>query len=244
MRKLILIMALPALLLTFAAPARAQDERPEFKMPCRAALKLGLNKFINAYGEKTEDYSTYGQKQAFEYWVNCKRPANDALAARLLSTPHNLGAYEAKRLQVDDVRDAFNKFGTALWGLRYLEEGGGTMWGLISVGAYAERENFMEIFIKTLALSERRSPLARRNVNASLSKIQRWLASNKRKPFTEGSEPEDIAQRKQSYQETIKETQDALSKLRDLLRDLPDLAASRLAAKMAAESKNALADTP
>jgi hypothetical protein len=238
-------MALPALLLTFALPVHAQDdERPEFKIPCRKALKLGLNKFINAYGERTQDYSTFGQKQAFEYWVNCKRPANDALAAKLLSTGYNLGAYEAMRLQVDDVREEFNKFGTALWGLRYLEAGGGTMWGLVSVGAYAERENFMEILIKTLAMSERRSPLARRKVNANLSKIQRWLASDKRKPFTEGSEPEDIARRKQSYQQTIKETQEALAKLRDLLRDLPDSAASRLAAKMASESKNALADTP
>jgi hypothetical protein len=245
MRKLILLMALPVFLLTFAPPAHAQDDqRPEFKMPCREALKLGLDKFINAYGERTQDYSTFGQKQGFEYWVNCKRPANDALAAKLLSTPYNLGAYEAKRLQVDDVREEFNKFGTALWGLRYLEEGGGTMWGLISVGAYAERENFMEILIKTLAMSERRSPIARRSVNASLSKIQRWLASDKRKPFTEGSEPEDVAQRKQSYQETLKETQAALAKLRDLLHDLPDAAASRLAAKMASEAKNALADTP
>jgi hypothetical protein len=233
------------LVLAFTPPAYSQnDERPEFKMPCREALKLGLDKFMDVYGKRMEDYSTVGQKQGFEYWVNCKRPANDALAEKLLSTGHNLGAYEAKRLQLDDVREELNKFGTALWGLRYLEEGGGTMWGLISVGAYAERENFMEILIRTLAMSERRKPLARRNVNASLLKIQRWLASDKRKPFTEGSEPEDVAHRKQSYQETLKETRDALAKLRDMLRDLPDIAAARLAAKMASESKNALADTP
>jgi hypothetical protein len=213
-------------------------------MPCQQALKLGLTKFMDVYGKKTQDYSTVGQKQAFEYWVNCKRPANDALAAQLLSAAYKLGVYEAKRLQVDDVREEFNKFGTALWGLKYLEEGGGTMWGLISVGAYAERENFMENLIRMLALPDRKSPRARRSVNASLAKIQRWLASAERKPFTEGSEPEDIAQRKQSYQETLKETEDALAKLRDLLRDLPDAAAARLAAEMASEAKNALADSP
>jgi hypothetical protein len=247
MRKLILRIALPVLLaLAFAPLAYAQDdERPEFKMSCPQVLRLGLEKFINVYGEKTQDYSTVGQKMAFEYWVNCKRPANDALAAKVLSAAYRLGAYEAKRLQVDETREEFNKFGSALWGLKYLEEGGGTMWGLISVGAYADRENFMETLIRTLALPERRSPRARRSVNASLSKIERWLANrNRRKPYTEGSEPEDVAQRQQSYRETMKETEDALAKLRDILNDLPDAAAERLATKMASETKNALADSP
>lgn len=238
MRKLILRITLPMLfLLAFAPAAYAQDEeRPEFKMPCPEALKLGLEKFMDVYGEKTQDYSTFGQKQAFEYWVNCKRPANDALAQERLS--------EEQRKQVETIREEFNKFGTALWGLRYLEEGGGTMWGLISVGSYAERENFMETFIKTLAMPDRRSARDRRKVNASLARIERWLSSNDRKPFTEGSEPEDITQRQQGYQETIKETQDALTKLRDILRTLPGAAAQRLAAEMADEAKNALADTP
>lgn len=237
MRKLILRIALPMLLLACAPLAYAQDEeRPEFKMPCQEALKLGFSKFIDVYGEKTQDYSTYGQKQAFEYWVNCKRPANDALAAERLS--------DEKRQQVNAAREEFNKFGAALWELRYLEEGGGTMWGLISVGSYAERENFMESFIKTLALPERKSVRARRNVNASLAKIQRWLTSGDRKPFTEGIEPENITPREQGYQETLKETQASLAKLRELLSALPDTAASRLAAEMASEAKNALADTP
>lgn len=245
MRKLILRITLPLLLLAFAPLAYAQeDERSDFKMPCARVLRLGLEKFTNAYGEKTQDYSTVGQKQAFEYWVNCKRPANDALATKLLSSAYGLGAYEAKRLQIDDTREAFNKFGSNLWSLKYYEAGGGTMWGLISVGAYAERENFMETLIRALALSERRSPRARRNINANLARIQRWLADGKRrKPFTEGSEPEDVAQRKQSYQETMKETQDALTKLRDILNDLPDAAAERLAMKMASETKNALEDS-
>jgi hypothetical protein len=74
------------MLLALAPAARAQDEeRPEFKMPCEEVLKLGLDKFMEVYGEKTQDYSTAGQKQGFEYWVNCKRPANDALAAESLS---------------------------------------------------------------------------------------------------------------------------------------------------------------
>jgi hypothetical protein len=237
MRKLFLRLALPVFLLAFVPMASAQeDERPEFKMPCRAALKLGFDKFIDVYGKRTQDYSTYGQKQAFGYWVDCKRPANDALAANILS--------EEKRKQVDSVREEFNKLGTALWGLTYLEAGGGTMWGLISVGSYAARENFMETLIRTLALPERRSIRARRSVSASLARIQGRLASSDRKPFTEGSEPEDVAQREQSYRETMKETKDSISKLRDILGALPDAAAERLAKEMASEAKNALSNSP
>ncbi len=240
MRKLSLRIALHGfllLLLALAPTAYAQDdERPEFKMPCEEVLKLGLDKFMDAYGKKTEDYSTAGQKIGFEYWVNCKRPANDALAAESLS--------EERRKQVEAAREEFNKFGTALWGLKYLEEGGGTMWGLISVGAYAEREKFMETFIRTLAAPERQSLRARRRANASLARIQRWLSAADRKPFTEGSEPEQVEQNKKYYEETIKETQDALAKLRDLLSELPDAAADRLATQMASETSDALSDTP
>ena len=246
MRKFILRIPLLVLLLALGPLAYAQDEeRPEFKMPCPQVLRLGLDKFTEVYGKKTEDYSTVGQKQAFEYWVNCKRPANDALAEKLLSARYKIGMYEAKRQQLDEAREWGNKFGSALWGLRCYEAGGGTMWGLISVGAYAERENFMETLIRALALPERKSPRARRNANASLAKIQRWLANGKqRQPFTEDVEPGDVTTRKQSYQEAMKETQDALAKLRDILNDLPDTAAERLAAKMASEAKNALEDSP
>lgn len=228
--------AIYGLLLTLVvfSGALAQEDI-EYKMPCEQVLKLGLDKFMDAYGEKTQDYSTYGQKQAFGYFVNCKRPVNDALAARTLS--------EAQRKQIDDVREAFNKFGSDLWGLKYLEEGGGTMWGLASVGSYAEREIFMETLIKTFAVSSKKSRGARLRANTSLLRIQRLLSSRDRQPFVEGAEPEDITQRKQSYQENMKEVRDGLTKLRSILAALPDPVADRLATQMASETKNALADS-
>jgi hypothetical protein len=237
MRKMILRIALPMLLLASSTLAYAQEEqRPEFKMPCQEVLKLGLDKFMDVYGEKTQDYSTAGQKEGFGYYVNCKRPANDALAAERLS--------EEKRQQVNAAREEFNKFGSSLWSLRYLEEGGGTMWGLVSVSSYAERENFMEALIKTLAMPDRKSLRARRRVNASLARIQKWLASSDRKPFTEHSEPDQIDQNKKYYQETLKEAQDSLAKLRDILSAMPDAAAEQLAAQMASEAKSALENSP
>jgi hypothetical protein len=246
MRKLSLRITLPILLLAFFVPAAyAQDNTmPDFKMSCPQVLKLGLEKFTEAYGKRTDDYSTAGQKAAFEYYVKCKRPANDELAERSLSAIYRIGMYEAKRLQIDDTRDGLNKFGAALWTLRYAEAGGGTMWGLVAANAYADREDFMETFIKALAASERSSPRAKRLVNASLAGIERWLSSPKRKPFTENTDPNDVVERKKLYLETMKEAREALANLRNILHDLPDLPAERLAARMAEETKNALADSP
>jgi hypothetical protein len=245
MRKLILRIALPVLLLAFVPYAHAQDdERPEFKLSCQQVLKLGLEKFTQVYGEKTQDYSTAGQKAAFEYYVNCKRPANDALAAKILSAAYRIGVYEAKRLQIDDTREELNKFGEALWTLRYAEEGGGTMWGLVAANAYAAREDFMETFTRSLVASDKKSPRARQRVNASLARIQRWLSARNRKPFVQYGDANEVTSNKQLYNETMMEARAALAQLRNILHDLPDAAAERLAAQMASETKNALADSP
>src|SRR2546421_1243399 len=213
-------------------------------MPCQEVVKLGLDKFADVYEKRTQEFSNAGQKAAFTYYVNCKRPANDALAAKLLYVRNGLGVYEAKRGQLEDVREELNKYGEALWTLRYAEEGGGTMWGLIAANAYADREDFMETLIKTLAAPARRSLRAKRRVKLSLARIQRWLSSPKRKPFTETSDPNDVVSNKKLYQDTMKGAQDALTELRSLLNDLPDTAADRLAARMAEETKDALADSP
>ena len=194
-----------------------------------------MEKFTDVYGEKTQDYSTAGQKDAYGYYVNCKRPANDALASDLT---------EEKRAQVGAVRQEFNKFGGALWDLRYSEEGGGTMWGVVSVSSFAAREDFLESFIKTLAAPGRRSMRARRSVTSSLARIQRWLSSGDRKPFTEASERDEVADKVKYYRESMQATKNALSKLREILRTLPDVAGERLATAMAAEAKSALTDTP
>lgn len=225
------------LLLTLTRGAYAQDdEKAGFSMPCDEVVKLGLEKFTKAYGDRTQDFSTAGQKQAFEYYVNCKRPADDALAGKLLT--------QEKLKEINSVRDVLNKYGEAVWTLRYAEEGGGTMWGLVAANAYADREDFMETLINSFAAPARRSLRARHRVSFSLARIQRWLSSPKRKPFTETSDPNDVVSNKKLYQDTMKEAQDALTQLRSILGTLPDTAAERLAARMAEETKNALADSP
>jgi hypothetical protein len=241
MNRLFLRITLPIILLAVLAPGiraqtEQQDERPEFKMPCEQVLKLGLNKFMDEYGKRTQDYSNFGMKAAFSYWVDCKRPANDALAAKRLS--------EERRKQVEAAREELNKLGNALWSLRYFEAGGGTMWSVASVGAYAERESYMESFIKALAMPERRSTRARRVANNHLAKIERLLSNPARQPFTDGVEASEVAEQKKLYQETVKETREAVAQLKGIISAMPDAAAAHFAAQMATEATNALDDSP
>lgn len=229
MRRLILNVAPLALLLAFFVPsARAQQDETErkIKMPCSQVLKLGLNKFINVYGEESGDYSNYGQKQAFGYYVDCKRPENDALARKLS---------EERRRQVNEAREALMKVGNAGWTMRYISEGGGTMWSLASVGAYAEREDYMETIIRALTLPERKQPTLRRRADLSLRKAQALLARYSRTPKLEYTAPESKASERKSYQEAVREARSGLVRLQSLITVLPDAAAERLARRTANE---------
>jgi hypothetical protein len=221
-------MVLPLLLLACAPCALAQnDEEPEFKMPCQEVLKLGLNKFADVYGEKTKDLSTYGMKQALAYYVDCKRPANDRQARRLP---------EARRQQVDAVRDQLSKLGNAVWDIAYVEAGGGTMYGLASVSAYADREDFMATFISALAASEKPQPAARRRANQSVAKAGRLMARWPRTPKVEVYEGgPSRAEQLKLYRGFVKDAKDAVAQLQIIIGTLPDVAAERAAKRMADE---------
>lgn len=231
MRKSSLTLLLALLLLACAPAALAQDEEgPKFKMPCQQALKMGQSKFMDVYGEKTNDYSTYGMKQAFGYYADCKRADNDARAKRLTA---------ARRGQANEVREALMKLGNAGWTMRYIMEGGGTMWGLASVGAYAEREDYMESVITAL-VSEKKNPILRRRASASLRRARSLLARHSRTPKLEFASREELPQQRQIYQESVKEAREASAQLQALILALPDAAAERAAKRMADELDAAL----
>ena len=228
-RKNLLRVALVFLLLMCAPCVWAQGEREqEFKMPCPEVLKLGLNKFMNVYGDKTGDASTYGMKEAFAYYVDCRRPANDALAKKLT---------EAKRKQADTIRDDLSKIGNNAWDLAYLSAGGGTMYGLLRVGAYADREDFMTKLIGALN-DERKQATARRRANASISKAKRTLAHWAQMPKLEAYGEESLAEKRKRYRDNVKEMQAAVARLNTMIAALPDRAAE-LAAKRVAEELEA-----
>lgn len=226
MQRLIPRIVLSFILLACAPFVVAQDdERPEFKMPCPQVLRLGLEKFTDVYGEKTQDYSTYGMKQAYAYYVDCKRPANDAKARRL---------GEAKSKQVDMVRDELSKIGNAAWDMTYIAAGGGTMYGLMSVAAYGAREDFMATFITAFA-NDGRQPAARRRANASLAKAKKLLTEWSRMPKLEVYGDESLAEKQKSYRDSLKELETAAARLQIMIRDMPDLAAQHAAARLVAE---------
>lgn len=232
MRKLLLKLTLPLLLLllllVFAphVPAQEDDERPQFKMPCQQVLRIGQTKFMDVYGEKTKDYSTYGMKQAFGYYADCKRAANDARAGRLT---------EERRRQADEAREALMKLGNAGWNMRYVAEGGGTMWGLASVGAYAAREDYMATIIAGFSLPEKNNPIARRRANVSIRRAQALLTRWSRTPKLESTDGAELANQQQLYQESVGEARAASKQLQSLIGALPDAAAERVAKRMADE---------
>lgn len=225
MKGLCLRLLLPLLLLATAAQAQ-EDATQSFKMPCPQVLRLGLNKFMDDYGEQTNDYSTYGMKQGFAYYAECKRAENDAHAQPLTAT---------QRGQSDAAREALSKLGNAAWTMQYVSAGGGTMWALASVGAYAAREDYMAIIIKALAQPERKQPALRRRANTSLRRAQSLLARWSRMPKLEFASREDRAGQRKMYQDAVKDARAAFAQLQTLVAAMPDSAAERTAKRMVDE---------
>jgi hypothetical protein len=219
---------LPLLILAFVNSARAAQE-PEYKPPCPQVLKLGLNKFADLYGEKTKDYSTYGMKQGFNYYVDCRRPDNDKIAQ---------GLSAAGRQQVDEVRDKLSDMGNASWSNAYIVAGGGTLYGLASVGAFAEREDFMSRFITALIKAEAsqpsRLPAARRRANRAIARARGSLPGP-RAPALDSWTGDSRAEMLTRYRSNAKEMRSAFARLQTIVRLLPDGPAELLARQIETE---------
>jgi hypothetical protein len=212
---------LSLLMLTVCVAAGSAQEQPEFKMPCPEVLKLGLDKFVEAYGEKTQDYSTVGQKDAYGYYVQCKRSANDDRARQLPQT---------RRKQVDAVRESLKEIGDASWTNAYILAGGGTMYGLASVSAYAVREDVIATLITAITSPNDRR--ARRRANAAIGRTRRLLPDASRVPdleyWDEASRPEHAAE----YRNNVGKIRKAFAELETIIRLVPDRAADLVAHRM------------
>lgn len=227
MLKLSRYIILVLFLFACAPNTRAQDQ--EYKPPCPQVLQLGLEKFVDLYGEKTNDFSTYGMKQAFSYYVDCRRPDNDKRAQ---------GLSAAGRQQVAEVRDKLSDIGNASWSNAYITAGGGTLYGLSSVGAYAEREDFMSRFVAALfkfeAAQTNRLPAARRRANLALARARGSLPSPRApslKSWTGDSRGEMLTR----YRSNTKEMRAAFARLQTIVRLLPDRPAELLARQIESE---------
>ncbi len=196
-----------------------QDQR-EFNMPCAEVVRLGLEKFVDVYGEKTQDYSSYGQKQAFSYYVDCKRPLNDERARELP---------QARRQQVDAVRNGLSEIGNASWSNAYILAGGGTMYSLASVSAYAVREDVISSLITALQVPKDRR--ARRRANAAIARTRRALPDS-RMPVLEHWNEADRPQQIKTYQSNTAKIRKAFAELEPIIRVLPDSAADLVAHRM------------
>lgn len=199
----------------------AAQDQPEFKMPCPEVVKLGLDKFMDVYGEKTNDYSTYGQKQGFGYYVDCKRAANDERASRLSAE---------QRDRVNNVRDALQEIGNASWANAYIEAGGGTMYGLASVGAFAVREDVMSAVISAMVMPA--NSRARRRANLALGRARRALPGALEKVVLEHWDESSRAEQLKNYQDNVNTIRNGFSKLQTIIKLLPDRAADVVAHRL------------
>src|SRR4028118_1677863 len=162
MPKLMLRLVLTLLLSLCTTASYAQDEKQiKFNMPCAQVLKLGLEKFMNVYDEKTGDSSTMGMNNAARYYSRCKRENNDARVKRLRVR---------QRQQTGVIRAALNDLGNACSLMRGIRAGGGTMYGMLGTFAEIGREDFLGTVIDVLARPPRRSRTARSAASANLAK--------------------------------------------------------------------------
>ena len=208
-----------ALLLSIAT--FASQDQPEFKMPCAEVVKLGLDKFMDVYGEKTNDYSTYGMKQGFGYYVGCKRTSNDEGASKLPVE---------RRQQVNVIRDTLVAIGSASWGNAYIEAGGGTIYGVASAGAFAVREDLMASVIAAMAMPS--SGRARRHADLALRRARRALPGVTRGVELEHWDEPSRAEQLKRYRDNVNTIRNGFTKLEAMIRLLPDRAADIVAHRL------------
>lgn len=210
-----------ALALLLSVASFASQDQPEFKMPCAEVVKLGLDKFMDVYGEKTDDYSTYGMKQGFGYYVGCKRAANDELAHKLSIE---------RRQQVNLIRHTLEEIGSASWGNAYIEAGGGTMYGLASAGAFAVREDLMASVIAAMAMPS--DGRARRRATLALRRARRALPGVTQAGVLEHWDEASRARQSKRYRGNVNTIRTGFKKLEAMITLLPDRAADIVAHRL------------
>ncbi len=210
------------------APKAVEPTESGFSMPVAQVVRLGQNKFIEIYSAKTHAESTQGQMAGYSYYAQSKQIDNDA-HARFLSA--------ARRQQIVSIRDDLGQLGDAAWSMTEIQAGGGTMWKLMSVGAYADREDEMAGIIAAMK-QPRQNAYARRRASILLARTQHELAQLKNahiKSYDGGSTVD--AQR--SFKMSWNEAQTATSQLRNLAAALPDNTAREVAQRAFVEMDNA-----
>ncbi|HKO42866.1 MAG TPA: hypothetical protein VJU84_06240 [Pyrinomonadaceae bacterium] len=213
-----------ALTLLLSVTSFAAQDPPEFKMPCAEVVKLGLDKFMDVYGEKTNGFSTYGMKQGLGYYIGCKRAANDDDANNL---PLD------RRLQVNVIRDTLTDIGSASWGNAYIESGGGTIYGVASSGAFAVREDLMASVIAAMATGS--DGRARRRAKLALGRARRALPRVSQAVDLEHWDEASRAEQLKRYRDNVNAIRNGFTKLEEMIRLLPDRAADIVAHRLEAE---------
>ncbi|HEX8235639.1 MAG TPA: hypothetical protein VF600_06750 [Abditibacteriaceae bacterium] len=210
-----------SLCLALCHTVRAEDAAT-FKMPCAQVLRLGFDKFMHEYSERTNDYSTAGQKQGYRIYTECKRADNDR---RLKALP------PTRRTQLASIRLNLARLEDACWGMQEIAAGGGTMWGQLAAAATATREDLIASLIAAVMRKQIQQPAARLKATGFLNSAQKRLAALKKAPEQDFGLL-SLHEQKKVYTQFWNETHSALLQLQKLTPVLPDLAAQQLAQRV------------
>jgi hypothetical protein len=219
--KISVLVVVTSLCVALCHTVRAEDAAT-FKMPCAQVVRLGFNKFMHEYSERTNDYSTAGQKQGYEIYTECKRADNNRRIKALPPT---------RRTQLASIRLNLARLEDACWGMQEIAAGGGTMWGQLAAAATATREDLIASLIAAVMHKQKQQPAARRKATGLLNSARTRLAALKKAPEQDFGllSPQE---QKKVYTQFWNETNSALLQLQKLTPALPDLATQQLAQRV------------
>jgi hypothetical protein len=222
MKKLLLSLSLCLL----PSLAHAQEINSQWKMPCDQVVRMGFDKYFQAYQNATKDYSTAGQKDACYRYTRCRHEANRKLMATLPTV---------RRQRLNAAQYQLTQFEDALWAMTELRAGGGTMYGLFAANAQATREDWLALAIAATKRAQR-SPSFRAQANRNWAKSQSQLKSWRQIPATDS--PSAIPDMPRLYRQNLQQANEAVTRLRLLSAQLPDEVAALLTQRLARSARH------
>lgn len=221
----------PAILFIALACLRGGAAAAPAKGPTAAdALRLGPDRFAEAYVEKSGNRSEAGYDDAYVCYGRHRRAANDAAARKLTSRQRE--ALAAARTALAAWDEAFHQIG-------YLRNGGGTMYVHAGIRSVGPREEQVARLIAALRGGSARNPKTRAEAKRLGDRLDSYV--RKRASLSGDAEAMSAAipDLKTSYPAAHRSLRDATARLRRLSETLPDAAARVLLSRPA---EKALAD--
>ncbi|HEY3379408.1 MAG TPA: hypothetical protein VGL77_18170 [Armatimonadota bacterium] len=226
MRALLMCVLLLCVGPLFAAHAEsdALAKDPITGLTAEKAVELGANRFVDLYGEKTQDETTIGMCGAALTYAQLRRYINDCATVKRTKKQQAL---------IMTVRSCCIEIMTAYINVDEASSGGGTIHRVEWASGMIEVETTLGKVILSME-KPKPDPQGRR----AAAKIFTALIANLHKlPTAYADDPESRNSWREQHDEAMRQLRAALPKLYRLLQALPDNSCSSLARFTSAASK-------